>query len=222
MSEIDAVLCEQYQSIHVIYTDLFCFQASTALCIYVIYANSWINTARPNIVWIQSGNPWAVQRRQTERGMALSAIEEVSQWGVVGCSGSRTVLYCTIVQRTYFTSGKGRKKNKGLNKKYFNRKIMNYYSKNVFVSNWVVKFYYLLCFMTWQLKIVWRPSRSNLPNQIKTQFFTLDRWRSCVHFLNFPFRSSLKRSSLSQWFAERKKAKSLIALYYRIMYLKCI
>ncbi len=40
MSEIDAVLCEQYQSIHVIYMDLFCFQASTALCIYVIYANS--------------------------------------------------------------------------------------------------------------------------------------------------------------------------------------
>ena len=33
MSEIDAVLYEQYQSIHVIYTDLFCFQASTALCI---------------------------------------------------------------------------------------------------------------------------------------------------------------------------------------------
>ncbi len=78
------------RSIHVIYTDLFCFQASTALCIYVIYANSWINTARPNIVWIQSGNPWAVRRRQTERGMALSAIEGVSQWGVVGCSGSRT------------------------------------------------------------------------------------------------------------------------------------
>ncbi len=67
------------------------FQASTALCIYVIYANSWINTARPNIVWIQSGNPWAVRRWQTERGMALSAIEGVSQWGVVGCSGSRTL-----------------------------------------------------------------------------------------------------------------------------------
>jgi hypothetical protein len=30
--------------------------------------------------------------------------------------------------------------------------------------------------------------------------------------LNFPFRSSLKRSSLNQWFAERKRAKSLIAL----------
>ncbi len=33
MSEIDAVLYEQYQSIHIIYMDLFCFQASTALCI---------------------------------------------------------------------------------------------------------------------------------------------------------------------------------------------
>ncbi len=40
MSEIDAVLYEQYESIHVIYTDLFCFKASTALCIYVIYAYS--------------------------------------------------------------------------------------------------------------------------------------------------------------------------------------
>ncbi len=46
---------------------------------------------------------------------------------------------------------------------------------------------------------------------LPTQFFPLDRWRSCVHFLNFPFRSSLKRSSLNQWFAERKRAKSLIA-----------
>ncbi len=72
------------------YTDPFCFQASTALCIYVIYANSWINTARPNIVWIQSGNPWAVRRWQTGKRMALTAIEGVSQWGVVGCSGSRT------------------------------------------------------------------------------------------------------------------------------------
>ncbi len=33
MSEIDAVLYEYVKSIHVIYTDLFCFQASTALCI---------------------------------------------------------------------------------------------------------------------------------------------------------------------------------------------
>ena len=39
---------------------------------------------------------------------------------------------------------------------------------------------------------------------LPTQFFPLDRWRSCVHFLNFLFRSSLKRSSLNQWFAERK------------------
>ena len=40
MSGVDAVLYEYVKSIHVIYTDLFCFQASTALCIYVIYANS--------------------------------------------------------------------------------------------------------------------------------------------------------------------------------------
>jgi hypothetical protein len=50
-------------------------------------------------------------------------------------------------------------------------------------------------------------------------FFPLDRWRSCVHFFNFPFRSSLKRLSLNQWFAERKRAKSLIACYWFIIYL---
>ena len=55
---------------------------------------------------------------------------------------------------------------------------------------------------------------------LPTKFFPLDRWRSCVHFLNFPFRSSLKRSSLNQWIAERKRAESLTALYYKIMYLK--
>jgi hypothetical protein len=55
---------------------------------------------------------------------------------------------------------------------------------------------------------------------LPTQFFPLDRWRSCVHFLNFPIRSSLKRSSLNQWIAERKRAESLTALYYKIMYLK--
>ncbi len=33
MLEIDAVSYEYVKSIHVIYTDLFCFQASTALCI---------------------------------------------------------------------------------------------------------------------------------------------------------------------------------------------
>ena len=54
---------------------------------------------------------------------------------------------------------------------------------------------------------------------LPTQFFPLDRWRSCVHFLNFPIRSSLKRSSLNQWIAERKRAESLTALYYKIMYL---
>ena len=60
------------------------------LCIYVIYANSWINTERPSIVWIRSGNHWAVRRWQTGRGMALTAIQGVSQWGAAGCSGSRT------------------------------------------------------------------------------------------------------------------------------------
>jgi hypothetical protein len=40
MSEVDAVLYNYVRGMHVIYTDLFCFQASTALCIYVIYANS--------------------------------------------------------------------------------------------------------------------------------------------------------------------------------------
>ncbi len=54
---------------------------------------------------------------------------------------------------------------------------------------------------------------------LPTLFFPLDRWRSCVHFLNFFCRSSLKRSSLNQWFAERKRANSLIALYYFIIYL---
>jgi len=46
MSGIDAVLYEYVKSIHVIYTDLFCFQASTALCIYVIYATSCIKLLR--------------------------------------------------------------------------------------------------------------------------------------------------------------------------------
>jgi hypothetical protein len=40
MLEIDAVSYEYVESKHVIYTDLFCFQASTALCIYVTNANS--------------------------------------------------------------------------------------------------------------------------------------------------------------------------------------
>jgi hypothetical protein len=73
----------------------------------------------------------------------------------------------------------------------------------------------LLCMQSWALAHFFEV-RFPLP----TQFFTLDRWRSCVHFLNFPFRSSLKRSSLkrsslNQWIAERKRAKSLIALYYK-------
>jgi hypothetical protein len=46
MSEIDAVLYEYVKSIHVIYMDFFCFQASTALCISMsTYANSWIKVA---------------------------------------------------------------------------------------------------------------------------------------------------------------------------------
>jgi hypothetical protein len=52
---------------------------------------------------------------------------------------------------------------------------------------------------------------------LSTQFFPPDRLRSCVHFLTFPFRSSLKRSSLNQWIAERKRAKLLIALLGKIM-----
>jgi hypothetical protein len=36
-------------------------------------------------------------------------------------------------------------------------------------------------------------------------------------FFEFSFRSSLKRSPLNQWFAERKRTKSLIALYGKIM-----
>ncbi len=54
---------------------------------------------------------------------------------------------------------------------------------------------------------------------LPTQFFPMDRWRSCVHFLSFPFRSNARRSadgSLSE------RAKSLIALYYKTMYSKCI
>ncbi len=76
--------------------------APTALCIYVIYTNSWINTARPNIVWIQSGSPWAVRCWQTGRRMALTAIEGVSQWGVVGCSGSRTYINKILVRSSTF------------------------------------------------------------------------------------------------------------------------
>jgi hypothetical protein len=40
MSEIDAVLCEQYQCIHVILNGSFLFSGFNRFCIYVIYANS--------------------------------------------------------------------------------------------------------------------------------------------------------------------------------------
>ena len=63
------------------------------LCAFMsIYANSWINsTARQNIIWIRFGNRRAIRRRQAGAGMALTAIGKISQWGVVGCSGSRTI-----------------------------------------------------------------------------------------------------------------------------------
>jgi hypothetical protein len=70
----------------------FCFQASTALCIFMsTHANSWIKVAaRQNIIWIRFGNRRAVRRR-AEAGMALTAIGEFAQWGgVADCSGSRT------------------------------------------------------------------------------------------------------------------------------------
>ncbi len=71
----------------------FCFQASTALCIFMsTHANSWIKVAaRQNIIWIRFGNRRAVRRRRAEAGMALTAIGEFAQWGgVADCSGSRT------------------------------------------------------------------------------------------------------------------------------------
>ncbi len=84
MSEIDAVLYEYVKSVYVIYTDLFCFQASTALCIFMsTHANSWIKVAaRQNIIWIRFGNRRAIRRQRAEAGMALTAIGD--------CSGSRT------------------------------------------------------------------------------------------------------------------------------------
>jgi len=94
MSEIDAVLYEYVKSIHVIYTDFFCFQASTALCIFMsTHANSWIKVAaRQNTIWIRFGNRRAVRRWRAEAGMALTAIGEFTQWGgVADCSGSQTV-----------------------------------------------------------------------------------------------------------------------------------
>ncbi len=95
MSEIDAVLYEYVKSIHVIYADFFCFQASTALCIFMsTHANSWIKVAaRQNTIWIRFGNRRAVRRRRAEAGMALTAIGEFTQWGgAADCIGSRTII----------------------------------------------------------------------------------------------------------------------------------
>jgi hypothetical protein len=100
MSEIDVVLYEYVKSIHVIYTDLFCIQASTALCIFMsTHANSWIKVvARQNIIWIRFGNRRAIWRRRAEAGMALTAIGEFTQWGgVADCSGSRTHRFYTRI-----------------------------------------------------------------------------------------------------------------------------
>ncbi len=88
-------LYEYVKGIHVIYTDFFCFQASTALCIFMsTHANSWIKVAaRQNTIWIRFGNRRAVRRWRLEAGMALAAIGEFTQWsGVADCSGSRTPI----------------------------------------------------------------------------------------------------------------------------------
>ncbi len=71
----------------------FCFQASTAFAFMSSTTDSWINCCasehRLNPVRYPLGGRW----RQTERGMALTAIEWVFQWGVAGVSGSRTMEY---------------------------------------------------------------------------------------------------------------------------------
>ncbi len=75
----------------------FCFQASTALCIFMsTHVNSWIKVAaRQNTIWIRFGNRRAVRRWRAEAGMALAAIGECTQWGgVADCSGSRTIIFC--------------------------------------------------------------------------------------------------------------------------------
>ncbi len=73
----------------------FCFQASTALCIFMsTHANSWIKVAaRLNTLWIRFGKRRAIRRR-VEAGMALTAIGEIAQWGgVADCSGCRTFTF---------------------------------------------------------------------------------------------------------------------------------
>jgi hypothetical protein len=71
------------------------------LCAFIsTYANSWIKSAaRQNIIRIRFGNRRAVRRWQTGAEMALTAIGEISQWGVVGCSGSRTLIVFYLPRR---------------------------------------------------------------------------------------------------------------------------
>ncbi len=59
--KIDAVLYEYVKFIHVIYMDFFCFQASTALCIFMsTYANSFpIYIFLINFYWAR-GSEWAL------------------------------------------------------------------------------------------------------------------------------------------------------------------
>ena len=61
------------------------------------YANSWIKiAARQNIIWIRFGNRRAIRRRQAGAGMALTAIGQIAQWGVVGCGSSRTLTMSSL------------------------------------------------------------------------------------------------------------------------------
>jgi hypothetical protein len=81
----------------------FCFQASTALCIFMsTHANSWIKVAaRLNTIWIRFGNRRAIRRR-VEPGMARTAIGEITQWGgVADWSGSRTETISSLFQYFY-------------------------------------------------------------------------------------------------------------------------
>ncbi len=77
-------------TVHVILNGSFLFSGFNRFCIYVIYYCSWINCCASehllNPVWYPLGGLWW----QTERGMALTAIEWVFNGRVAGCSGSRT------------------------------------------------------------------------------------------------------------------------------------
>ena len=93
MSGIDAVLYE-----YMLFIRIFSVFRLQPLCAFMsTYANSWIKSAaRQNIIWIRFGNRRVVRPWQTGAEMALTAIGEVSQWGVVGCSGSRTLRHSGI------------------------------------------------------------------------------------------------------------------------------